>query len=161
MTNTKTADLCDEFDAELQVLEPIFSDFGGVLEFGGPVHTVKAFEDNTFVRAAVESPGNGRVLVVDGGGSMRCAMLGGDLAALAEQNGWSGVIVNGCVRDAAEIEDTAIGVKALATHPRRSVKKGVGETDVTLHFAGATITPTSCVHADEDGIVVSEHKLNR
>ncbi|MEM7207214.1 MAG: ribonuclease E activity regulator RraA [Pseudomonadota bacterium] len=158
--STKTADLCDEFDNELQVLEPIFSDFGGVLEFGGPVHTVKAFEDNTFVRAAVESPGNGRVLIVDGGGSLRCAMLGGNLAVLAEQNGWNGVIINGCVRDTAEIEDTAIGVKALATNPRRSLKKGVGETDVAVQFASATIKPDSFVYADEDGIVVSERKLD-
>ena len=156
----KTADLCDEFDPNVAVVEPLFSDFGGSIEFSGPIHTVKAFEDNTFVRAAVESPGHGRVLVIDSGGSMRCAMFGGNLAVLAEQNGWSGVVVNGCIRDSEEIANTSIGVKALATHPRRSVKKGAGEESIPINFGGVAFNPGSYLYADEDGIVVSENALH-
>ena len=155
----KTADLCDAHDSDVHVVEPIFSDFGGRIEFSGEIQTVKVFEDNSLVRAALESPGDGKVLVVDGGGSLRCALVGGNMGALGEQNGWSGIVVNGCIRDSDEIADQAIGVKALATHPRRSVKNGVGETNVTVQFASVTFRPGDYLYADEDGIIVAPRKL--
>ena len=117
----KTTDLCDEFADRLQVAEPIFGDYGNELMFSGPIVTLKVFEDNSLVRAALEEPGEGRVLVVDGGGSMRCALLGDQLAELAEENDWAGVVVNGCIRDSAAIADISIGVKALGVHPLKSV----------------------------------------
>ena len=155
----KTADLCDEFDADIDVVEPLFSDFGGSLEFSGEIHTVKVFEDNSLVRSALEQKGDGKVLVVDGGGSLRCAMVGGNIGAMAEENGWSGIVVNGCIRDSEEIADQAIGLKALATHPRKSVKRGIGDDNVPVQFAGVTFTPGHYLYADEDGIIVSAKKL--
>ena len=157
--STKTADLCDEFDNEVQVAEPLFSDFGGIIEFSGQIHTLKAFEDNTLVRAALESPGDGKVLVIDAGGSLRCAMVGGNLGKMGEQNGWSGIVVNGCIRDSEEIADQAIGVKAIATNPRRSVKKGAGDDNIPVQFASVTFRPGDYLYADEDGIIVSPRKL--
>ncbi len=155
----KTADLCDQYDSEIQVVEPLLSDFGGEIEFSGEIHTVKVFEDNSLIRTALESPGHGKVLVVDGAGSLRCALVGGNMGAIGEQNGWSGIVVYGCIRDCGEIADQGIGVKALATHPRRSVKKGIGEDSVTVQFGGVTFRPGDYLYADEDGIIVSPRKL--
>lgn len=155
----KTADLSDAHP-EAQVAEPSYGDFGGRIEFFGPITTLKVFEDNTLVRDALEKDGLGRVLVVDGGGSMRCALVGGNLAKLGAENNWAGIIVNGCVRDSEELADEDLGVKALATHPRKSVKRGVGEIDVTVRFSDVTWTPGHFVYADEDGILVSENNLH-
>lgn len=155
----KTADLCDDHADKVQVAEPIFGDYGGDISFFGPLSTLKAFEDNSLVRKAFEEPGQGRVLVIDGGGSMRCALVGDQLAALAEKNGWAGVIVNGCIRDSAAISDTAIGVKALGVHPLKTVKRNEGQRDVVVRFAGVTFTPGHYVYADEDGLLVSEKPL--
>lgn len=155
----RTADLCDAFGTELSVLEPLFGNFGARREFWGEAATVRVFEDNVLVRAQLEQPGNGRVLVVDGGGSLRCALLGDQLAALAVKNGWSGVIVNGCIRDAREIATLDLGVRALNTHPRKSRKLGQGEAGVTVSFAGVTIAPGNVVYADEDGILVARAAL--
>lgn len=155
----KTADLCDDHADKVQIAEPIFGDYGGDISFFGPLSTLKAFEDNSLVRKAFEEPGQGRVLVIDGGGSMRCAMVGDQLATLAEKNGWAGVIVNGCIRDSAAISDTAIGVKALGVHPLKTVKRNEGQRDVVLRFAGVTFTPGHYVYADEDGLLVSEKPL--
>ncbi|TCO77342.1 regulator of ribonuclease activity A [Plasticicumulans lactativorans] len=155
----KTADLCDDHADKVQIAEPIFGDYGGDISFFGPLSTLKAFEDNSLVRKAFEEPGQGRVLVIDGGGSMRCAMFGDQLAALAEKNGWAGVIVNGCIRDSAAISDTAIGVKALGVHPLKTVKRNEGQRDVVLRFAGVTFTPGHYVYADEDGLLVSAKPL--
>ena len=119
-----TTDLCDEHSDSLQIAEPLFQDFGGAPGFAGPISTVMCFEDNSLVRAALEELGNGRVLVVDGGGSKRCALLGGNLAKLAEDNGWTGVLVYGCVRDREEIAACKVGVKGLAAHPLKSNKRG-------------------------------------
>lgn len=149
-----TADLCDEHDP-LDVAEPMFRDYGGRPAFGGPISTVKVFEDNVLVKKALEEPGAGRVLVVDGGGSLRCALLGDRLAAMAHTNGWAGVIVYGCIRDSAPIRQIEVGVKALATHPKKSVKRGEGQRDIPVTFAGVTFTPGAYVYADEDGVVVS------
>jgi regulator of ribonuclease activity A len=147
-----TADICDEHD--VQVADPIFRDFGGSSSFCGPVSTLKVFEDNQLVRSALEEPGKGRVLVVDGGGSLRCALVGDRLAALAKNNGWAGIIVYGCIRDARPIRDIEVGVKALAAHPKKSVKRGEGVRDLAVTFAGVTFAPGSYVYADEDGLVV-------
>jgi regulator of ribonuclease activity A len=148
-----TADLSDAYP-DAAVVRPGFADFGGRARFAGPIRTVRCWEDNSKVRASLETPGSGAVLVVDGGGSMNCALLGDRLGALAASNGWMGVIVNGCVRDAAELARLDLGVRALATTPRRSHKRETGDTDLPVTFAGVTFTPGEWAYADEDGIVV-------
>ncbi len=130
-----TADLCDEFAADIQVAEPVFRSYGSRRSFDGQVVTLRVFEDNSLIRSALEDPGSGRVLVVDGGASQRCALLGGNIARLASENGWSGVIINACIRDRAEVDATDIGVRALNTCPRKSRTQGLGEKDVDLYFA--------------------------
>lgn len=150
-----TADLCDARPEAVRVVAPMFRDFGGAPRFAGAISTVKAHEDNTLVRKALEEPGAGRVLVVDGGGSMRCAMLGGNLAEIAQQNGWAGVVVYGCVRDCRDLARTAVGIKALAAHPMKSAKRGEGQRDVPVTFGGVTFRPGEHLTADEDGIVVT------
>src|SRR5210317_1368973 len=155
----KTADLCDEYPDSLQICEPGFSDFGGRRRFFGQISTIKCFEDNSLVREAVAEPGEGRVLVVDAGGSRRCAMLGDMLAAKAEAEGWSGVLMYGLIRDSADIAQMDLGVKALGTIPLKSVKKGIGERDVEVRFAGVNFSPGSYLYADEDGIVCSHAAL--
>lgn len=154
-----TADLYDAHGETLQVLTPMFLDFGGRRAFEGPAATLKVFEDNSLVRAALEEPGQGRVLVVDGGGSLRCALVGDQLGVLGVKNGWAGIIVYGCVRDADALGALQIGIKALATNPRKSVKKGEGTRDTVLRFADAVITPGNYVYADTDGIVIAESSL--
>jgi len=154
-----TADLTDDHRDVVQVAEPMFRDFGGRKAFAGSVETIKTFEDNSLVRTALEEPGDGRVLVVDGGGSLRCALLGDQLAALGAKNGWSGVIVHGCVRDTAILAEIDLGVKAIAPHPCKSEKRGRGERNVQLHFAGIVIDPGVYVYADADGVIVSEKVL--
>lgn len=133
--------------------------FGGHSKFSGRISTIKCFEDNSLVREAVGEPGEGRVLVVDAGGSKRCAMLGDLLAAKAVENGWSGVLMYGLIRDSADINQMALGVKALGTYPLKSVKKGIGERDVTVKFAGVRFVPGHYLYSDEDGIVISESSL--
>ncbi len=159
MSNYATTDLCDDHADKLQIAEPIFQDFGTTTRFAGPITTLKIFEDNSLVRDVLEMEGNGGVLVVDGGGSKRCALLGGNLAVLAQKNNWAGVIVYGCIRDREEIEDTTVGVKALAAHPLKSNKRGIGDKDVTVKFAGVTFTPGAWLYADKDGMVVSQTRL--
>ncbi len=154
-----TPDLCDAFGDEVRVAEPVFRDFGGVRSFAGEVETLRVFEDNALVRAALETPGRGRVLVVDGGGSLRTALVGGNLAVLAARNGWSGIVVYGAVRDAAELGTAALGIKALALSPRRSAKRGDGERQVSVTFAGITLTPGHHLWADEDGLLVADRPL--
>lgn len=155
----KTADLCDEHSDKLQICEPGFASFGGRPRFHGAISTIKCFEDNSLVREAVGEPGDGRVLVVDAGGSRRCAMLGDMLAEKAVKNGWAGVIMNGLIRDSADIAAMDLGVRALGTHPLKSVKKGVGERDVPVRFAGVNFAPGQFVYADEDGIICSERPI--
>ena len=157
--NFATADLYDAHEERLQVALPLFRDYGGRRRFCGPISTVKAFEDNTLVRAALEEPGEGRVLVVDGGGSLRCAMVGDNLAQLGIDNGWSGIVVHGCIRDSGPIGEMEIGVKAMATNPRKSVKRGEGQRDIPVRFAEVLFEPGHWLYADEDGIVVSEMEL--
>jgi regulator of ribonuclease activity A len=154
-----TADLYDEYEENLRIATPMFNDYGGKKRFSGPASTVKVFEDNSLVRAALEEKGEGRVLIVDGDASLRCALVGDMLAELGKNNGWEGIIVYGCIRDSAVIANIDIGVKALDTNPRKSVKKGVGERDVTVTFADVTIEPGDYIYADEDGVVISVEKL--
>ncbi len=159
-----TTDLCDANEDKLAngtlaVLPPVFRAFGNSLRFAGPARTLKVFEDNVLVRAALETPGEGAVLVIDGGGSLRCALVGGNLGQLAEKHGWAGIIVNGCVRDSAELNACEVGLRALAVHPRRSFRKGLGEKDIAVDIAGITVRPGQWVYADEDGILVAAQAL--
>jgi len=158
--NPATADLSDAHP-EIQVCAPVFRDFGGRAAFHGPIATVKVFEDNALVRATLETPGAGRVLVVDGGGSLRCALVGGMLGELAVKNGWAGIIVNGCVRDTAELAAQDVGVKALAAHPRKS-EKGLhsGMADRVVEFAGVRFQPGAWLYADADGIVIADRAIH-
>ena len=154
-----TADLYDDFADRLQVATPMFRDYGNKRQFSGPVSTLKVHEDNTLVRAALEEEGEGRVLVVDGGGSLRCALVGDMLAQLGVDNGWQGIVVYGCIRDAAVMASMDIGIKALNTNPRKSVKKGVGERDVPVEFANVRFAPGTYLYADEDGVLLANEKL--
>jgi regulator of ribonuclease activity A len=154
-----TADLSDEFGDEVLVAEPLLRDWGGRASFAGMVETLRVFEDNALVRQALEAPGRGRVLVIDGGGSLRTALVGGNLAALAHRNGWTGIVVYGCIRDTAELAGIPIGIKALQTVPRKSAKSGAGEHGVSVIFAGVTIAPGAHLYADGDGILVADRDL--
>lgn len=159
----KTPDLCDQYEAELgksvRVVAPMFQRYGGRAAFSGEIVTLKIFEDNTLVREIFNEPGQGKVLVIDGGGSLRCALVGDQLAILAQKNGWEGVVVYGCIRDSADINGIDIGVRALNTHPQKTVKKGIGERDLALTFGGVTFQPGEYLYADEDGVLVANTPL--
>lgn len=154
-----TADLSDEFPDLVKVAEPLFRDFGGLKKFHGAIHTLKVFEDNTLVRKALEQNGENKVLVIDGGGSLRCALLGGNLGVLAVKNKWGGIVIYGCVRDSAELKDLQLGVRALNSNPRKSVKRNEGQEQIKLNFAGIDFVPGHFLLADEDGIIVSEKSM--
>ena len=163
-TMPATTDLCDAHepklaDGTLRVLAANFFRYGKHTTFSGPVKTLKVFEDNSLVRAALESVGLGQVLVVDGGASLRCALLGGNLGKLAEQNGWTGVVLNAPIRDADEIDACAIGVRALGSCPVKSRKTGAGAFDVPLAFGGVVIKPGNWCYADRDGVLFSDTEL--
>lgn len=151
---TPTADLYDEFEEALKVVEPGFNDYGGIVQFCGAARTVKLYEDNSLVRELLGTPGEGQVLVVDGGASMRCALLGDNLAQLGIENHWVGIVINGCIRDSAVIAKMPIGVKALATNPRKSVKRGEGQVGIPLYFGGVSIHDGDTIYCDTDGIVI-------
>jgi regulator of ribonuclease activity A len=164
MPHIATCDLCDthknDSSGAFRVLPPVFRDFGARHRFAGPVSTVKCFEDNTLVKAAVDSPGEGRVLVVDGGGSLRRALLGGNLGAAAARNGWAGVVIDGCVRDLAELALCDTGIRALAPMPLPTEKRGEGQRDVAVQLQGVWVRPGDWLYADEDGMVVSAQPLH-
>jgi regulator of ribonuclease activity A len=147
-------DICDEFPQDVRVLEPLFSSFGGKQRFSGEIITIKCFEDNSLVRDAVRTEGRGRVIVVDGGGSMRRALLGDMLAAKAAENGWQGVVINGCVRDVEILETIDLGVKALNCHPVKTDKRGKGQLNVPVRFAGVSFKPGQFLYADKNGAVI-------
>ncbi len=155
-----TAGLCDEHGDAVRVIPLPFQRYGAVTEFAGPVSTLAVFEDNSLVRTALEEPGDGRVLVVDGGMSMRCALVGGNLGHLAVDNGWTGIVVAGAIRDAVEINEQSIGVRALGTCPRKSVKRDVGRRDEPIELAGIRIAPGDWIYADLDGVVSADHRLD-
>jgi regulator of ribonuclease activity A len=152
-------DLCDLHPDVVRVAEPLFTSFGGRPAFGGPIRTIKCFEDNALVADRVREPGEGAVLVVDGGGSRRCALVGDNLASLAGQNGWAGILVYGCVRDVDELCRIDVGVQALAANPLRSFKRGEGQRDVVVDFAGLRFIPDQYVYCDRNGVVVAPMKL--
>ena len=154
-----TPDLCDARESEVRVLEPIFNNYGGVKSFFGPGVTIKCHEDNSVVKELVSTPGNGQVIVMDGGGSMRRAILGDMLAEKAAQNGWAGLVINGCIRDVDEIGQTNLGVKALNVHPMKTDKRGIGDLNVPVQMAGQIIQPGEWIYADNNGVIVSAQKL--
>jgi len=154
-----TPDLCDAYPDLVQVVEPMFSNFGGRDSFGGEIVTVKCFEDNSRVKELAELNGSGKVMVVDGGGSLRCALLGDMIAERAAHNGWQGVVIYGCVRDVDMLAQTDLGVQALASHPLRSNRRGAGDLDLAVTFAGITFRPGEFVYADNNGIIVSPSPL--
>ncbi|MBN4076782.1 ribonuclease E activity regulator RraA [Mariprofundus ferrooxydans] len=155
----KTTDLYDDYLEILQVAAPVFRDFGGRTAFCGQIVTLKAFEDNTFLKSAFETDGTGKVLVVDSSASLRCAMMGDVMAALGATHGWEGVIINGCIRDSVDVAAVDLGVKALAIIPRKTIKRNQGVMDIALHFADVTFYPGDYVYADEDGIVISKNAI--
>ena len=161
MTHIATADLCDNFGAELRALPPIFRAFGAREHFHGRVRTVRVSGDNGLVRTLLSTDGTGNVLVVDGGGSTACALLGDQLATLAVHNHWSGVVIFGCIRDAAGVDALPVAVRALGTMPVRPATAGAGDVDVSVRIAGVEIKPGDYVYADRDGIVVAERDLGR
>ena len=158
--NILTADLCDHFDADLELCELVFRDFGGVANFSGPIATARVLEDNIKVREHLEAPGRGRVLVVDGQGSLRRALCGDNVADMGAKNGWAGLIINGAIRDSVLMKGIEIGLKALGTNPRRPLKVGEGEIEVPLTFGGVTFRPGEWVYADADGVALSPRELS-
>ena len=158
-----TCDFCDAYisdsSGDFRVLAPVFHSYGAHRSFSGEISTVQCLDDNSLVRAALAEPGGGRVLVVDGGGSLRRALVGGNVATSAAQNGWAGVLVYGCVRDVAELKSTPVGLYALALNPMPTVKQGQGLRDVYVQIAGLWIRPGDWLYADADGIVLSRRNL--
>lgn len=154
-----TPDLCDQFP-DVQVAEPVFRSFGGQARFAGPAVTVKCLNDNSRVRELAATPGEGRVIVVDGGGSLRRALLGDLIAANAVKNGWSGLVIFGCVRDVEVIATLPLGVQALASHPMKTDRRDLGEVDVPVSFAGVSVTPGDWIYADANGVLVANTRLH-
>ena len=154
--NFSTADLWDEHSEKLHCLSPIFQQYGKRECFAGQAYTLKLYEDNSLVRETLGKDGKGKVLVIDGGGSLRCALVGDRLAQKAIDNRWEGILIYGCIRDSKIIQTMNIGMKALNTCPVKSMKRGVGLEQEVLHFAGAIIAPNSFVYADSDGVLISD-----
>jgi regulator of ribonuclease activity A len=149
-----TADLYDERGDDLQLLPLQLRSFGRVRAFDGPIRTVRCHEDNALLKSVLETPGEGAVLVVDGGGSLHRALMGDMIAGLAVENGWAGVVINGAIRDSAVIDGLELGVKALGTNPRKSTKLATGEVDVTVEFGGVVFRVGAHLYSDDDGILV-------
>ncbi len=156
----KTTDLSDLHPKKVQAAESLFRDFGGRKMFHGEIVTLKIFEDNSFVRKALEQNGESKVLVIDGGGSLRCALLGDQLGELAVKNKWNGVLVFGCVRDSEALSQLDLGIKALNTHPLKTEKRNEGQENITVRFAGVDFVPGTFIYADEDGVLVTTEKLH-
>jgi regulator of ribonuclease activity A len=154
-----TADLWDEHGELLNCVAPIFRSFGNKKTFSGEIKTLKLFEDNSLVRKQLESDGNGKVLVIDGGASLRCALIGDQIASLAIQNNWNGIIVNGCIRDCHIIDTMDLGIRALNTSPVKSIKRNIGELDIPINFGGVTFISANYIYVDMDGILVSKYNL--
>ena len=155
-----TPDLCDEYPDLVEVVEPLFSSFGGRIAFGGEIVTVKCFEDNSLVKEALAEPGKGKVLVVDGGASMRRALMGDMIAENAVDNGWEGVVIYGCIRDVDVIMSLDMGVQAINTVPLKTDKRGEGQRDIPVTFGGVTFKPGAFVYADNNGVIVSPQALS-
>ena len=168
MTKISVCDLCDIHEAELaggnakqlRLLPDVYKSYGGVSSFYGQAHTLRCPEDNSRVREAVAQPGQGRVLVVDGGGIMRRALVGGNLAVIAAKNSWSGILVYGAVRDVAELREAPLGIKALALCPLRTDKRSLGDAGVPVMISGQAVAPGDWVYVDEDGVLISAVALH-
>ncbi|SCK30490.1 ribonuclease E activity regulator RraA [Vogesella sp. LIG4] len=154
-----TTDLYDANEGQVAVLLPMLQSYGARARFCGQIVTLKLFEDNTLVREVLSEPGKGKVLVVDGGGSLRCALLGDQIAELAVKNQWEGVVIHGCIRDSVAINALPLGVRALATNPKKSVKRNEGTRELTVNFGGVDFVPGQWLYADEDGVLVSATAL--
>ncbi len=154
-----TPDLCDDFPEHARVLTPMLNNYGGKRQFCGEVVTVKCFEDNSLVKEQAGKPGNGKVLVVDGGGSLRKALLGDMIAENAVKNGWEGFVIYGCIRDVDAISELDLGVQAVNTIPLKTEKRGIGDLNVPVSFGGLTIIPGEYIYADNNGVIVSSQKL--
>ncbi|MGW8063132.1 ribonuclease E activity regulator RraA [Streptomyces ziwulingensis] len=154
MSEEPTADVCDRWEGTVRTCTVPLRSYGGRAGFSGVVDTVSCLEDNVLVREALSRPGQGRVLVVDGAGSLRTALMGDAMADLARENGWAGVIVHGAVRDVARLRGTDLGILALGSNPRRSGKTGTGTAGQPVVFGGVVFTPGDTVHADEDGVAL-------
>ena len=159
--NWTIPDLCDDHPESVRVLEPLFRDFAAKRKFCGEIITIKCFEDNSLVKESVQTPGHGRIMVVDGGGSLRCALLGDMLAEAAASNGWTGLLINGCVRDVEILGTIDLGVRALHAYPVKSEKRGEGQMNVSLRFAGVDFTPGQYLYADENGLMISSECLHQ
>ncbi len=159
MQKISTPDLCDEYPQQVQVCELAFTAYGEHMQFGGEIETVKCFEDNSLVKEALARNGAGKVLVVDGGGSRRRALCGDQVAADAVKNNWAGLVIYGCIRDVDEIDELAIGIKALGSVPVKTDKRGEGQANVELRFGGVIFTPGQYVYADRNGVIIAETSL--
>ncbi|GLP97432.1 ribonuclease E activity regulator RraA [Paraferrimonas sedimenticola] len=155
-----TSELCDMYPERVDVVEPMFSNFGGITSFGGAISTIKCFEDISLISEVVATPGNGRVLLIDGGGSLRRAIFDAQLAEVALENGWEGVVVYGCVRDVDALEDLELGIQAIASIPVGAESLGFGEGDVPVNFGGVTFLPDDHLYADSTGIILSPDPLD-
>jgi len=155
-----TPDLYDDFEDIATTCSAQFRDFGGRKQFSGKIRTVKCRNDNQLFRALMDEPGNGAVAVVDGGGSTEVALIGDIIAAKAARNGWSGVVINGAVRDVVDLSTIPIGIKALGTNPAKSIKKGEGTVDVMLHFGGARFEPGHWIYCDENGVLIAPKEIS-
>ncbi len=155
-----TSALCDIYLEQVDVVEPMFSNFGGCASFAGQITTLKCFEDNGLIREVLEQDGEGRVLLIDGGGSLRRALIDAELAALAEENEWEGIVVYGCVREVDELEDMSIGIQALASIPVGAASQSIGEIDVPVNFGGVTFLPEDYLYADNTGLILSQEPLD-
>jgi len=157
--NYVTPDLCDQHPELVRVLEPIFTNYGGRASFGGEVVTIKCYEDNSLVKEQAGTDGRGKVLVVDGGGSLRKALLGDMIAENAVKNNWVGLIIFGCIRDVDAISELNLGVQAINSIPLKTEKRGIGDLNVPLQFAGVTIQPGEFIYADNNGVIVANKSL--
>lgn len=155
-----TSALCDIYSEQVDVVEPMFSNFGGRASFAGQITTVKCFEDNGLIRETLDQDGIGRVLLIDGGGSLRRALVDAEMAALAEENEWEGIVVYGCVREVDELEEMNIGIQAIASIPAGSPATGTGDTDVPVNFGGVTFLPEDYLYADNTGVILSQEPLD-
>ncbi|WP_444931274.1 ribonuclease E activity regulator RraA [Microbulbifer sp. SSSA002] len=155
-----TPDLCDAYPDDVRVVDPMFINYGARERFGGQIVTIKCFEDNSLVRELVAEPGQGKVLVVDAGASMRRACLGDMLAEKAVANGWEGILMYGCIRDVDEIAQLDLGVQALGSHPMKTEKKGVGERDLVVSFGGVDFRPGEYLYADNNGVIIANKALS-
>ena len=158
--NETTCDISDKLHPDVQYLEPVYKSYGGKTSFSGRIVTVKCYEDNSLVEEALKSNGKNSILVVDAGGSMNCAMLGDKRATDAIKNEWEGILVHGLIRDSATIKGMKIGILALGVCPLKSIKNGVGDSNLIVNFSGITFTPGEYLYADEDGVIVIKEKAS-